>query len=586
MKFLNNSVFHDKQAVIRSSEGLCNDAPALTGSAVFKEALARFMEFLEERESSLLALFPDSVPKSSRFHEMHRLIQVLSLNPIDDIISEHPELKNYLKDPHLLISFVEKFYNYWRSYERFFIYYATGDEEAGGQTPYLTFYETIESLNHLVRKVYRDIVRNITGAALRVYRQVPAGCQVGLIVSKRPCPYPPAYSMFKEIYFIRQILLVPPLIIDPPMNKRAGHFARVDENPLEGLKIDPARWLCFPARVGELVIHLFFKDKFMNLGTALVNLFDLAGKDEISRKPDAVYLYGVDGKALEKFGENRTVFYEDAENDLLVGAVPDDDAFGYFGYVKKMMLTLHNVIMMKRGRLPVHGAMARITLKDGRSANVVIMGDSGTGKSETLEAFRSLSDEYLKEMSIVFDDMGSLEMEGDRVVAYGTETGAFVRLDDLNQDFAFGNIDRSIIMSPQKINARAVLPITTMEEIIHGYDVDYLLYANNYEEVDDEHPFLEKLPSSEEALNLFRAGARMAKGTTMEKGLVHSYFANVFGPSQCKEMHEPIARRFFTKMFASGIPVLQLRTRLGIPGLEKTGPETAARALFELVREK
>ena len=34
-----------------------------------------------------------------------------------------------------------------------------------------------------------------------------------------------------------------------------------------------------------------------------------------------------------------------------------------------------------------------------------------------------------------------------------------------------------------------------------------------------------------EAIEVFKRGARMAKGTTTEKGLVNSYFANPFGPA-------------------------------------------------------
>ena len=65
-------------------------------------------------------------------------------------------------------------------------------------------------------------------------------------------------------------------------------------------------------------------------------------------------------------------------------------------------------------------------------------------------------------MKVVFDDMGSLDMKSDgKIRAYGTETGAFVRLDDLQPGFAFGNMDRAIIHSPHKINARAIIPVTT-----------------------------------------------------------------------------------------------------------------------------
>jgi len=266
--------------------------------------------------------------------------------------------------------------------------------------------------------------------------------------------------------------------------------------------------------------------------------------------------------------------------------LPARDEMGYFGYIKKMILTLHNIVMMKRGRLPVHGAMVRICLKNEKSANLVIVGDTGAGKSESLEAFRVLATEYIRDMTIIYDDMGSLEItEEGEIKSYGTEVGAFVRLDDLQPGYAFGVIDRSIIMSPHKINARTVIPITTLQEVLKGYKVDYFLYANNYEEVDDSHPIFEEFFSAEEAIAVFREGARLAKGTTTEKGLVRSYFANIFGPIQYKELHERIALRYFDKLFENKVKVGQLRTRLGIPGYEQKGPEKAARELLKIINE-
>ena len=47
-----------------------------------------------------------------------------------------------------------------------------------------------------------------------------------------------------------------------------------------------------------------------------------------------------------------------------------------------------------------------------------------------------------------------------RSLAYGTEMGAFVRLDDLQSGYAFGQIDRAIIMNPDEVNARVILPVT------------------------------------------------------------------------------------------------------------------------------
>lgn len=570
-----------KQLIIYSDGKVPAYSDDLTYSALFKEMLHRYIVQLEKKESSLLKVFPSAINEE----QLLFLIQQLARYQKKYIIQNNPDVEGYFKDLYLLNQFIESFYNFWRAHERFFVCYSDDMLMVRHhERPYATFNDTVDSLNNLTRKLYRDICENITNEHPRIYRQVPAGAQVGLIVVEEKLNLPYPYTKLEEVNYIKQVLIEPPLIIDPPMNTRKGEFMRIEKNPLDF--IDPLKeheWICYPAQVGELIIHVFFNNKVIGLGTALSNLFDLATGEQLKRKPNAVFLFGIPIDVAKNMSSDYTVFFEDIKNDILVASVPDGDEFGYFGYLKKMMLTLHNIIMMKRGRLPVHGAMVKIDLKNNKSANIIIMGDTGAGKSESLEAFRKIGDEYIKEMTIIFDDMGSLNIEHGKIKAFGTEMGAFVRLDDLNPGYAFGNIDRSIIMSPQKKNARVVLPITTMQEVLKGQRVDYFLYANNYESVDENHPVLEVFNSDKEAIEVFRKGRSMSKGTTASTGLTETYFVNIFGPTQYKEIHDKLAEKYFSALFENKIIVGQLRTMLGVKGNENSGPESAAKSLLELI---
>jgi hypothetical protein len=332
-----------------------------------------------------------------------------------------------------------------------------------------------------------------------------------------------------------------------------------------------------------MVVFIYFHMQFVGLGCALANLFELATDRQIAAGPDALFCYGAPSEALAKYGKLPTVFFEHPSG-LLVGAIPGEPRFGYFGYLKKMALTLHNIAMLQRGRLPFHGAMVRVQLHSGRKASVLIIGDTATGKSESLEAFRTLGADRIREMRIVADDMGSLRVAPDgHLQGYGTETGAFVRLDDLQQGYAFGSMDRAIFMSPQKVNARVVLPVTTLDEVLAGYQVDFLLYANNYETVEADRPVLERFPDLDTALAVFSAGQAMSKGTTSSTGLTGSYFANPFGAPQFREPHEVLARRTFEAAFAAGVYVGQIRTRLAVPGMAAEGPRAVALALLEVL---
>ncbi|HPW59315.1 MAG TPA: phosphoenolpyruvate carboxykinase [Candidatus Rifleibacterium sp.] len=503
-----------------------------------------------------------------------KMLRRLEKQPLKTVMAElAPDMQfnqELIYDVHQL---VESLYDFWRRYERFLIVINSTS------TDHKAFKDTVTHMNHLVRKAYREICENITSDRPRVYRQLAAGFQAGMIARTGKTGLPAEYGRIDEIPVIRQVLLNPPLIIDPPVNKRTGEFIEVDRNPLINSGFNPRQFICFPAMVGELRIDVYFHAQFINLGTTLCNLFELADEGAQAKKPDAIYFFGLPGRAFKGFAE-KTVFFDDRKNDLLIGAVPLAESFGYFGYLKKMVLTLHNIIMMKRGRMPVHGAMFKIELSGGKTANILVLGDTGAGKSETIEAFRALGSRNIKKLTVIFDDMGSLKITDKGVMAYGTETGAFVRLDDLSPGYAFGNIDRSIIMSPHRTNARVVLPVTTMTEILRGRHVDLFLYANNYEEVDSAHPVLEEFKDIDQALNVFREGTSMSKGTTTSTGIVHSYFANVFGPSQFRDMHEKIAHKIFQAMLAGGTMIGQLRTRLGIDGYQSEGPKAAAKALL------
>ncbi len=579
--------FVGKKIVVRLKDRVCETSEELIASSLFREVLTRYVKSLEAKCSPLCNLFGSkhTIIDTKDIDILIQTFQVLEKMPLETVPKLVKNSECFAADPNLLFDFVEKFYDYWRSFERFIVCDSEGDRL--DKRPFRTFNSTIEELTHLIRKTYRDIAENVTGRHPSVYRQVAAGAEVALIALPRSLDLPALYrEKIEAIPVIRQALLYPPLLLNPPMNKRTGQFVRVYENPLNRVEPDKNEWLCFPAKVGSLFILVYFHERFYELGLTLCNLFEIAEDDMIKRRPDAVYLFGVPGDVLDDMAPMPTVFYDDEENDLLIAAVPGRDEFGYFGYLKKMILTLHNIKIMKMNKMPYHGAMVKILLRGDKEANILLIGDTGAGKSESLEAFRTLASDKIEDITIIADDMGSLDIAEDgSIIGYGTEIGAFVRLDDLQPGFAFGQLDRTIIMNPAQINARVVLPVTTYDNVVKGFKVDMVLYANNYELVDDDHPIIDRLPNADMAMHVFREGTAMSKGTTTSTGLVHTYFVNIFGAVQYRELHEEIAKKYFEAFYTADLFVGQLRTRLGISGWEMSGPEEAAKALLDFIEE-
>lgn len=576
------SISNDK-VMINFTAKYCDTPEMVFMSSGFEKLLSTYLDSVKRKGSNVYQYISSSLDSndeeeiSDSIISLFRLLTTLKANEVMEL---NPPSASLLKDREEFMHFIEDIYNFWRRLERYTLLQNVKLNEGLEKA---SFIDANTNFSNLILSIYRKISENVVGSEPSVFRQLPAGGNAGIIVNQIDWPCPEGYSTIRDIPFIEKIVLDLPFITYPKKNTRDGAFNEVYSNPIENSKINPDHWFCYPAKVGSLLAYVYFHRDFMSHGIAMCNLFEMARKEEyLGVKPDIVYVFGC--KDNEK--ESKTIFYDDVKNEIMLGYVSYNEAIDYFGYMKKMTLTLHNLIMIKRGNLPIHGAMVNIKLKSGKSANIIIMGDSGAGKSETLEAFRSLGEKYISDMTIVFDDMGTVVLDGDSVPkAYGTEIGAFVRLDDLDPGYAFKELDRSIFMNPDKVNARLIIPVASYKDILKGYPVDMFLYANNYEDTRDGLETLEYFKNIDEAIEVFRGGARMAKGTTTEKGLVKSYFANPFGPMQKQKETDLLLQKYFDTFYKKGVKVGQIRTCLGISGMENEGPRAAAIKLFDSINE-
>lgn len=506
------------------------------------------------------------------------VLKLLSVCELDELLQVNNKYSPFFKNKDLFIELTELLYNFWRRLERVTVVH--NDRPGGSGLQNVRFIQANQLLNELILSIYRRTKVTINGYEHKVYRQTNAGANAGLMMSDTPWDCPIEYRGLQSVPFIDTVVINPPYISYTKKNTRDGIFQEHKVNPIENLILNSDDWFLFPAKVGNLLAFVYFHKDFSCHGLALANLFELAKVgDYMNKKPDMIYVFGYPDGIAEK----RTFYYKDKKNDILVGYANYCDDIDYFGYMKKMLLTLHNIKQMERGNLPIHGAMVNIALLNGKEANIIIMGDSGAGKSESLEAFRTLNEKYIRHMRVIFDDMGYLQFEKDgSIKGYGTEIGAFVRTDDLDPTYAFEQLDRGIYTNPDRINARVTIPISTYGIISKGYHVDYMLYANNYAEADKK---IKLFTDINEAINVFEDGARKAKGTTTEKGLVKSYFANPFGPVQEKDVAGKLVREFFEGLASENVKIGEMHTSLAIAGRSKDGPREAAEELFSMINE-
>ena len=575
---LNEFSLSRDRAMINFTLKYCDTSEKLLDSFGFRKVVEVFVKKLKKEEGLIYNFYLDAFGTDDQLADaMVEVFKLLTVFDINEVLKVENKYSIFFEDRNLFIELIELLYGYWRKLERFTI---VRNNRLGEGLQSVRFIQANNNFNDLVLATYRRIEETVMGYQHRVYRQLIAGANAGLTLNDVNWNCPIEYRGLTTIPFIGSVVLQPPFISYTKRNTREGIFQEHFKNPLENIVLNEDDWFVYPAKVGDLLTFVYFHKDFMAHGLALANLFELAVEsDYIGRKPDMIYLFGYpDGD-----NEKRTFYYKDKKNDILIGYANYTDEIDYFGYMKKMLLTLHNIKKIEEGHLPIHGAMVNIVLRNGKESNIVIMGDSGAGKSESLEAFRTLNQKYIKHMRVIFDDMGFLKIENDgKIKGYGTEIGAFVRVDDLESGYAFEQLDRGIFTNPDKINARVTIPISTYEIISKGYEVDIMLYANNYEDSDKKIKFYDNI---DQAINIFEDGSRKAKGTTSEKGLVKSYFANPFGAIQERDANEKLVREYFHKMFDLGVQVGEINTSLAVEGKEKDGPRNAAEELFELINQ-
>ncbi len=560
----------EKMVVLNFTQVYCKSATEVLNSECFKMVFGSFVDHLVKHNKVDLVDLLNLVKRPKlAFIELFKLIHTFKY---EEIVKIAPQFKEVLKRRELLYQLTEDFYDYWRKLERYSVIVAK-KVDTGLQKSVFRQYN--EEFTNTILKTYRSVSEKVYNHQFSVYRQLPAGVNASILISRLDWASPDSlYKIFNNVGAIESVLIRPPFISYSAKNKRTGVYKEVFENPLKNVQIKAEDYLCYPCKVGSALTYVYFNKQFMAHGITISNLFEFASSEEVeNRKPDLIYLFG--------YGKDESAFYYDEKENIYVGIAPLDASVDYFGYMKKMLLTLYNVKMIKEGGLPIHGACVHFKLKNKKEKTVVIIGDSGAGKSETLAALSECAGDNIISMHTIFDDMGTFKINDNKVMAYGTEIGAFVRLDDMSSDYAYREMDRAIFMNPDKINARLVIPVSTYLQIMHGYKIDMVLYANNYDDSDEIKFFTDK----EEALNCFIRGARKAKGTTGEIGLVESFFANPFGPVQKEAETRVLLDKYFSKLFKDNIKVGEIYTRLAVDGYEHEGPEAVSKKLFKLLME-
>lgn len=335
-------------AILNYSAGYAHSGDQLLNSSTFSNYVHNYLDYLKADNEALYFYALNGKTTREATFEILKLFRMLRVFKAEEVDSP------YLNDKAKLLEFVEEMYNFWKKHQRFSVM-SIGQ---GNALQDLTFVGADSSFTSLILGLYRNIEEQIMGRKNRVYRQLQAGTNASIAVKNIDNPkLSPKYDALKDIEFIQSVMLRTPMILHPKSNKRTGMFTERDTNPITEFTGTPDEWFCYPCKVGSLLAFIYFHRDFISSAVSLANLFELANEDECRKKPDLICLFG------NQDDKEQTTFHYDAEDDVWIGCVSYHERIEYFGYLKKMTLTLHNVRKMQKGWLPIHGAFVNITLK-------------------------------------------------------------------------------------------------------------------------------------------------------------------------------------------------------------------------------
>ncbi len=302
--------------------------------------------------------------------------------------------------------------------------------------------------------------------------------------------------------------------------KRLGEFAEI---------MNPKDYVCKMVQVGPTRLMLIMHRSYSHYLVEELRLFpqyDVSLEEMKNLKPDAISFLGIPSKTV---GEDYRIGYfldEDSSGTALpVSWVDAENITDYMGYLKKPVLTVANERVKAVGGLPVHGSALTITAKNGLRKTVVMGGDSGTGKSETIIAMSNQiiggmgGAQNIESVELLSGDMLSL-FQGDDGEMYmlGTESGDFMRLTDIPHEWQIRMRDWIDSASKTNLddptNPRATINgICDPKEFLRPVRVNMFFNINNFEKPKGS-PVQEERDPENLLLNTYVKGYRYEKGTS------------------------------------------------------------------------
>ncbi len=491
---------------------ICKTPKQLLKSKTFERYLNIYKdEFVKELEKR-----QDKDLKEELQHRIEFIKKIHSNDYISILDGPTPFSGDELRDFRASVQFLDGAFHHYRTktYARLIM---STEEVLNGTSPEIIknkISNNADKLSELILETRRILLVKV-GFGSGIRRSQGLECHPNVAIGQihgKSVKLPSDYTILKEVPVTTSADMRTGVYYTTHANKRAFPFFELNHNPFKSNKFISEDYIAIPFEIGawNILCYIHKTPGYIELEPGLLNLFPYSKTKNVTEKQvDGIFILGCPNSSMEDLG-----YFHDKKNDLLIGLIPGLDDCQYFGYGKKPMLTLHNVLCILKGDLPLHCGATRY----------VVRFDEKTREP------------YIFDSIIKADDMGRAILEknenGEETpYFYGTETGAFACLDGFSEHAKMQMEGREIGYNKHSgTNARQIVPVTDYSEIATGSELDIMLYLNNYEIIPTGESCMKANMRPDDALEHFRKGARVAAGSTQtHRGDVEiSYWANPF----------------------------------------------------------
>ena len=208
---------HNNTAILNYSTFYPKSNEAFIASEVFYKIADKFLKAFKIQDPDTYDWICRGLDHDTIIIKMQKFLRTLYVLEVDEIDSQ------LLLDRERLVYVIESFYTFYRKLDRL----ATIKISESSSGYVISLMDADTRFNNMLRYMYRNFLEKVQGYGSNVYRQLNAGTDAAMILADVNWQVPQGYEGLADIPFASQILLKPPLLLNPKGNKRYGSFELV-----------------------------------------------------------------------------------------------------------------------------------------------------------------------------------------------------------------------------------------------------------------------------------------------------------------------------------------------------------------------